>query len=206
MTLDLSFHASVIACSSAPTGRAWVDIDNDGTIDLQATPGATLFGFANQNLILAMPAGTTELVLGTELDLPAIKTLGRANETMAGFSIQPAHATVTWEGTGCGAQLDAVPMLNGDVRFWVAGQQLGDLPFLVFGSNRHTQPFPITPGCNLLVTPDIIKPMTAWSYEHVPLSGLSGQLFVQGAILRPQAIFLSSAGLFATQRVAMTLQ
>ncbi|MFT4844044.1 MAG: hypothetical protein ACI8UD_000229 [Planctomycetota bacterium] len=49
--------------------------------------------------------------------------------------------------------------------------------------------------------------MAAWSYEHVPLSGLSGQLFAQGAILGPQqAIFLSSAGLLATQRVAMTLQ
>jgi hypothetical protein len=148
----------VIACAAAPTGKAWIDIGNEGTIDLLATPGAMLFGFANHNLTVAMPAGTTELMLG------------------------------------------------GDVRFWISGQQLDDLPFLIFGNNRNPQLFPITPGCNLLVTADITVPMAAWSYQHVPMAGLNGQLFAQGAILRPQAMFLAPAGLFATQRVAIALQ
>lgn len=206
MTLDVSFRASVIACATAPTGRAWVDIGNDGTIDAQATPGASLFGIESHNLTVTMPAGTTDILLGTELVLPAIDTFGQVVETVAGFTIEPGHASILWEGVSCGAQLNAEPLLNGDVRFWVGGQQLGDLPFLIIGNNRNAQPFPIVPGCNLLVTPDVLIPLPTWSYHHVPMAGLNGQLFAQGALLRPQALFLSPAGLFTSQRIAIGLQ
>lgn len=209
LTIEISWFAWMISCANAPGGFASIDIGNDGSVELVVETKPSSFTNAGDSRLFRMPAGTTPVLLTAELNLPAVADpLGRVAEVITGISIKPTHANIRWEGPQCQSALRAHSLLDGEtVSFWADNKQLGDLPLLVFGHDRASLTLPVTPNCQLLVTPDVIVPMAYWSYTSLPLGALGpGELFVQGVILRPQQAALSPIRVLTTQRGAVELR
>jgi hypothetical protein len=205
MTLDLEFHGTIIVCGGPPTGKVAIDIGNDGSNELEITAQTASFEEQQGSLVLTLPAGTTDIMVTTELDLSPMDASGGFVEIAADITVKPGHTTADSEGSACGAELEVTPMFNGNVRFTILDEQAGDVPFLALGGARQQLPLPISisPGCNLLITPDWFVPLQPFNPHFIPLICMgTGQLFAQAAIYRQ-----SSSGSFRmSQRVAIEVR
>lgn len=207
MPVRLRWTGFVIASLGAPAPTARVDIGNDGSaeIDFTAQPGVCVP--VGKDLVVDLPAGLVPIRIDLQADLPATVTGSLCQSIGTNLTIEPAHVEVRMESAGCGASLDATPMLDGaTVRFYVGPSDPSTPVCLVFGTQPTTSALPLAPFCPLLVDPLVVLPIAPMAWTSLPLASLGPiELLVQGVTLRPPSPWLVS-GLLTTPRGTLTVR
>ena len=209
MTLDLGFLGTITVCGGLPTGSIAIDVGNDGSNELEITAQTASFEEQQGSLMMTLPAGTTDIMLTTELDISPTDASGGFVELAANLTVKPGHTTADSEGSACGTELAVTPMFNGNVRFSILDEQAGDVPFLALGSARQQLPLPlsISTGCDLLITPDWFIPLQPSTPHFIPLICMgTGQLFAQSATYRQPTAGSSPGSFRMSQRVAIEVR
>lgn len=206
MPLDLEMGGWIVACSGQPTGEVKFDIGNDGSAEFVLTAQSQALEEGTSNQSVTLPAGVTEILISTELDMPLMQAATGSVVVSGSLVIRPTHTTTVSEGAGCGAGLEVAPLFDYNVRFTIAGEQAGDIPFLALGVARQQLPLPmpISMGCDLLITPDVLIPVQAATPEFIPLICMGrGEIFAQAAIFQPQALAGAQGSFRMSPRIAI---
>ena len=209
MTLELDLNGAITVCSGPPTGKVAIDIGNDGSRELEIMAQSAPFEELQRSLTMTLPAGTTDIMIATELEILRQDATGGFVAIATSLTVRPGHTVAASEEAACGAELEVAPLFNGNVRFSILDEQADDILFLALGGARQTLPLPsgISAGCNLLITPDWIVPIQPFSPEFIPLICMgTGQLFAQAAIFRQPATGTASGSFGMSQRVAIEVR
>lgn len=208
--MRLRFGLSVDIATSPGTSPMIGEIDllADGRPDLRLAPAPGVCGYDSASLLLDVPAGRLEIGLLLTGDIPAIDVpTCLAQWGAVQVTIQPAHVELTYEGVPCGGSLYAEPLLDGEsVRFFTGTPFWGGVGLLVLGGAPVAWPLAPWSSCSLLVTPDVVLPVSFQSPVELPLARLgSGHLYAQGILLHPPTWSTPLAQANSTQRLVITL-
>jgi hypothetical protein len=209
MAVRFTPRATAIVGPGSPPVRSTVDVGADGTPELDFVSRAGLCATVDDTFVLHLPAGAVVIRLALDVELPAVVgNQALCSTAGAAVQIEPAHATGSWEGPSCGSFVEATPMLDGtNVRFWVGHPYAGSLGMLVLGASPAAVAIPQAPWCSLLVTPDVVLPMSPTAYTMLPLGALGpGELFAQGVLLQPSTPWQPAPQLFTSARLRMQLR
>lgn len=205
----LRFVASVtVAGSEGPPCRGVVDVGDDGRAELDFTARAHGCPSASEGVVLHLPAGSFAVRLQAEADLPSeiVQDKCVIASVTASLLVEPAHVDVTFEGVACaGGGIEATPMLDGtSVRFFVGPTPSGGIGLLAFGTSPAQVTLPFTPGCSLLVVPEVVMVAPAASWLVLPLAGLGPvDLVAQGVVWQPATAWQPEPRMASSQRVVL---
>lgn len=209
MVVRFATRAATITGPGTPSFRGVVDVAADGQpeLDFVSRPGAS--GSLARTIELALPPGRLAIRLAVDLALPGA-AVGRSNQFSCMFAqviVEPAHATIESQGSGCGAAIEATPMLDGtNVRFGVFGGSWSPAAWLVLGPSPAAVTLPISPACPLLVTPDVVLPISPSTRTLLPLALLGPiELFAQGVVLRSPTPWDPAPQLLTSSRLRLQL-
>lgn len=189
MVLRFVASVGVVGSGATPT-RGVVDVGDDGVAEVDFTVRAAICSSASEAVVLDLPAGSFPVRLSVEAELPSGVVLGNCLVASATASVlvEPAHVDVTFEGAPChGGGISATPMLDGEsVRFSVGPAYPGAIGLLVLGTSPAQVTLPFTPGCSLLVAPEVVMVASTSSWLVLPLAQLGPvDLVAQGVLWLP---------------------